>query len=245
VPRDQLENAFAQCETAKIIEDNPDRYYVLACDRVAIYQCDMDADPKESLCTRVAAGDPDDVLPEDRSRKAKKRRADWLFERGREMANASRKLEACDLFAESDALLRTFGSAFNLADCEANAGHAERAWKLYNAAAASAAASGNERLARSAYNQASIAATRLCTLQITMPDTDVHGLTVRVGREGMAPAPTIHTVIEPATTTIVVEAANELLFSQIVRCTAGANVSIVVPAFRRRAAAPVAASAAP
>lgn len=238
IQRAELENAFAQCETAEVIEDSPRQYYVLACDRIAIYQCDSEGDPEQSLCTCVAAGDPADVLSRDRSLKAKKKRADWLFERGREMANANRKLEACDLFAESDTLRRTFGSAFNLGDCAANRGHAERAWELYNAAATVAAASGDERLARSAYSQASVAATKLCTLHITIPDASVGGLTVRVGRRSIVPAPTIHTAVEPATIAVVVEALDVQPFTQTVRCTAGANIPIVVPGYRRLVASP-------
>jgi hypothetical protein len=235
----ELQGAFAQCEAAEIIEEHPGQYYVLACDQVAIYRCDGVDDPDDSLCMRIAAGDPADVLPRDRSHKAKKHRADQLFVLGREMDKDGRHLEACDLFSEGDELWRTFGSTLNLADCEAHDGHAEAAWGLYNAAAVIAENSADERLARSARGSAaSIAATKLCTLVITIPDPHVAGLTVHVGDRAIAPAAMIRTAVEPATINIVVEAPNAPPFRQTVRAVAGTTIPIAVPANRFRVALP-------
>lgn len=236
----ELQGAFAQCEAANVIEERPGQYYVLACDRVAIYQCDGADTSDEALCTRIADGDPAEVLPEDRSPEAKKRRADQLFERGREMDKDGRHLEACDLFAESHALSPTFGSTLNLGDCEKNSGHAEAAWRLYNAAATFAEDHHlDERLTKSARSSAAaLAATKLCTLVITIPDPDAPGLTVHVGDREIRPAATIHTAVEPATITVVVQAPTAPPFRQTVRAVAGTTIPIAVPANRARVALP-------
>jgi hypothetical protein len=239
LPKNELQGAFAQCEPAEIIEERPGQYYVLACDQVAIYQCEGGADPAKALCMRIAAGDPANVLPRDRSPKAKKRRADQLFELGREMDKDGRHLEACDLFAESHALSPTFGSTLNLGDCEKNSGHAEAAWRLYSAAAVIAEDHADERLARSARSfAASLAATKLCTLVITIADPDVPGLTVQVGDREIPPAATIHTAVEPATITVVVQASATPPFRQTVHAVAGMTIPIAVPANRARVALP-------
>lgn len=238
--RSELQRAFAQCEAANVIEERPGQYYVLACDRVAIYECDdTDASDKEQ-CTLVADGEPAEVLPEDRSPKARKRRADQLFERGREMDKDGRHLEACDLFAESHALSPTFGSTLNLGDCEKNSGHAEAAWRLYSAAAAFATEYHlDERLVRFARSSAaSLAAAKLCTLVITIPNPDTPGLTVHVGDREIPPAATIHTAVEPATITVVVQAPTAPPFRQTVRAVAGTTIPIAVPANRARVALP-------
>ena len=240
IPRDQLENAFAQCEAAELIEEPPGQYYALACDRVAIYRCDDTVESEEPQCTRIAAGEPATVLPADRSGKTREHLAYQLFEYGREMDKEGRKLEACDLFSESDDLWRTFGSALNLADCEASDGHAETAWGLYNAADLIAENAGDDRLAKTARNSASsILATRLCALNITMPGPSVAGSRVYIGDRAMPPAPTIRTAVAPATIDVVVRAPLGQPFRRTVRCPAGASISIVVPAYRPRVAAPV------
>jgi len=238
--KSELQGAFAQCEPANVIEDEPHQYYVLACDRVAIYACDGADAPDEALCTRIADGEPAEVLPEDRSPKTRKRRADQLFERGREMDKDGRHLEACDLFAESHALSPTFGSTLNLGDCEKNSGHAEAAWRLYSDAATIAENHHlDERLARSARSfAASLAAAKLCTLVITIPDPDAPGLTVHVGDREIPPAATIHTAVEPATITVVVQAPTAPPFRQTVRAVAGTTIPIAVPATRTRVALP-------
>jgi hypothetical protein len=237
--KSELQDAFAQCEAAEIIEERPGQYHLLACDRVAIYQCDGNDDPEEAFCTRIAAGDPAEVFPPDRSRKAKQHRADRLFELGREMDKDGRHLEACDLFAESYALSPSFGSTLNLGDCEKNSGHAEAAWRLYGAAAEIAEIRGDERLARSARSfAASLAATKLCTLVITLPDPDAAGLTVHVGDRKIVPAATIRTAVEPATITVVVEASSAPPFRQTIHAVAGATIPIAVPASRARVALP-------
>jgi hypothetical protein len=245
LPKNELQGAFAQCEPARIIEERPGQYYALACDQVAIYQCEGGADPGEALCTRIAAGDPANVLPSDRSPKAKKRRADQLFELGREMDKDGRRLEACDLFAESHTLSPTFGSTLNLGDCEKNSGHAEAAWRLYSAAAVIAEDHDDERLAKFAHNfAASLAAAKLCTLVITIPDPDVPGLTVHVGDREIPPAATIHTAVEPATITVVIEDSTAPPFRQTVHAVAGTTIPIAVPASRARVTPPRAKTAA-
>jgi hypothetical protein len=244
--RSELQGAFARCESAEVIEERPGQYHVLACDQVAIYQCDGAEDPDEALCTRIAAGDPADVLPRDRSRRTKQRRADQLFELGREMDKDGRHLEACDLFAESYALSPSFGSTLNLGDCEKNRGHAGAAWRLYSTAAEIAGYRGDERLAKSARSfAASLAATKLCTLVITLPDPDAAGLTVHVGDRRIVPAATIRTAVEPATITVVVETSSAPPFRQTVHAVAGTTLPITVPVNRARVALPRPTPAAP
>ncbi len=237
--KSELPGAFAQCEAAEVIEERPGQYHVLACDQVAIYQCDGADDPDEALCTRTAAGDPANVLPPDRSRKAKQRRADQLFDLGRDMDKDGRHLEACALFAESYALSPTFGSTLNLGDCEKNSGHAELAWGLYSAAAVIAENRADERLARSARSlAASLAATKLCILVITLPNPGAAGLTVHVGDRELPPAATIRTAVEPTTTTVVVEAPDAPPYRQTVHAVAGATIAIAVPPGHPRVALP-------
>jgi len=244
--KSDLQHAFAQCEAAEVIEERPGQYHLLACDRVAIYQCDGSDDPEEAFCTRIAAGDPAEVFPQDRSRKAKQHRADQLFELGREMDKDGRHLEACDLFAESHKLSPTFGSTLNLGDCEKNSGHAEAAWQLYNAAAVIAENRGDERLAKSAHSfAASLAATKLCTLVITLPNPSAAGLTVHVGARKIVPAATIRTAVEPATVIVAVEESSALFFRQTVHAVAGTTIPITVPANRARVALPRPTTTAP
>lgn len=237
--RSELQGAFARCEAAEVIEERPGQYHALACGRAAIYQCDGADHSDDALCTRIAAGDPADVFPPDHSLKARKRRADQLFDLGRDMEKDGRHLEACDLFAESHTLYSTFGSILNLADCEKNSGHAEAAWRLYSAAAVIAENRADERLAKSARSFATaLAGAKLCTLVITIPDPSATGLTVHVGDREISPAATIRTAVEPATITVVVEATNAPPFRQTVHAVAGTTIPIAVPANHARVAVP-------
>jgi hypothetical protein len=237
VLKSELQRAFAQCEAAEVIEERPGQYHVLACDRAAIYQCEGAGDTDEVVCMRTADGDPADVFPRDRSSRAKKRRADQLFELGRELDKDGRHLEACDLFAESYALWPTFGSTLNLGDCEKHSGHAESAWRLYSAAAVIAESHADERLGKSARNfAAALATTKLCILVITLPDPGEIGLTVHVGDREIVPAATIRTAVEPATITVVVESSSAPPFRHTVHAVAGTTIPIAIPANRARVA---------
>ena len=229
VLRADLPFAVERCEVDDIIEDTPGQYYVLACDKIAIYSCEAAEDDERSGCTRIAEGTRKEVLPEDRSLEAIKNKATRLFESGREMAKDNRLLEACDLFGESDGLFRTYGSAMNFGDCEASDGHLKHAWHLYQAAVRLAQIAGEDRPAKFAQRRESAMGAKLCTLVITIPDPTLPGLLIHVGAQLLDPAPTIRMVVDPHATTVAVDSADRPPFRRTVSCVAGASITINVP----------------
>src|SRR5438874_1754891 len=96
--------------------------------------------------------------------------ADRLFEEGRLLAKQDRFAEACDRFAKSDAIRRTFGTAVNLGDCAKRDGHARLAWQLYDDAARCAERDGAADLARFARLRARSVAGELCTIIVAIED---------------------------------------------------------------------------
>lgn len=239
VLRSELASAFAQCEADRVIKASPDEYHVIGCNRVAIYSCNAISDPEESICTRIAAGDPVEVFPEDHSAAMATKRANKLFEDGRELYKLGRHLEACDLLSESDSLHRTRASATNLGNCEELDGHFDRAWELYSSVSSLPAGTTDEPAVRFARERAAAIAGRLCFVNITISDPARTGLAVYIGDRKLVPAETIRIAAMPPALTVTAAFPDAPPFRQTSRCAAGATVSISIPSPPRRVASPL------
>lgn len=164
VLQSDLSTVFMRCGRGRVVRSarpaglalEPE-YLVFACGQVATYLCEP-PHHYHPTCTleafrrshaedvsrlkaarggrRLTAADLGVSHADDRAE------ADQLFWRGRELARKERYAEACALFVRSDALVRTFGTAINLADCALRSGDPAHAAQLYDAAASIAARDG-------------------------------------------------------------------------------------------------------
>lgn len=239
VSRSELDTALAQCQADRVIATSSNEYYVIACERVAIYSCNAIPEPEQSECTRIAVGTPAEIFPEDHSAATITKRANQLFEDGRELYKMGRYLEACSLLSESDSLRRTRTSATNLGNCEELGGRFDRAWDLYNAVSSLPAGETDEPAVKFAHDRAVAIARRLCLVNIAIEDPTSTGLTVYVGDRKLAPAETIHTAAMPPALTVTAAFPDAPHFRQTARCAAGATVSVSIPSPSQHAAAPL------
>jgi len=171
-----LSTAFLRCRPGRVVQTSGAsasigaRYLVFACGQVASYSCDPIGSNPPPVCTletvrRSHFEDLERAIGQ-RARAAAARaavvdalqwtpaqlrgEADRLFWRGRDLEKRGRYIEACEAFARSDDLVRTFGTAVNLGDCAARGGAAERAAGFYEAAASLADRSGMPEQAQQA-----------------------------------------------------------------------------------------------
>lgn len=159
-----LSTVFIRCSRGRVVRSSrpvglalEPEYLVFACGQVATYMCEP-PHHYHPTCTlesfrrshaedvsrlKARRGEPP-LTPDDLgvSRADDRAEADQLFWRGRELARKERYAEACALFVRSDALVRTFGTALNLADCALRSGDPGHAAQLYDAASALAARAG-------------------------------------------------------------------------------------------------------
>ncbi|HEY0989791.1 MAG TPA: hypothetical protein VGD80_22135 [Kofleriaceae bacterium] len=167
-------------------------------------------------------------------------RADRLFTEGRALAKAHHYAEACERFAASDTLERTFGTAVNLGDCASRDGHPGRAWQLYDVAARMAERDGAHELAKFARGRATALAPQLCTVVVTIADPTPR-MTVRIGDRDEPPAPEIRALVEPGDIEVVVAAADAPPLRRTLHGAAGSVVTLDVPTRTPRSSAPHAA----
>ena len=172
------------------------------------------------IAARTALADP--------QRTPDQTKADRLFSEGRALAKAHRFAEACERFAASDALERTFGTAVNLGECAARGGHPGRAWQLYDAAARVAERDGAHDLAKFARDRAAGLAPQLCTVVVTIADP-APGMTVRIGDREEPPAAEIRALVEPGDIEVVVATADAPALRRTLHGAAGAVVTLDVP----------------
>lgn len=163
--------------------------------------------------------------------------ADRWFQEGRALAKQGRFAEACALFTQSDAIKRTFGTAVNLGDCANRDGHARLAWQLYSEATRLADRDGAVDLARFSRQRASSVASALCTIVVTLEDSAVTGLTVRIGGRDVPPATEIRELVEPGEVDVVIATPSAQVVRKARCSTAGELATVAVSVDRLRAAA--------
>src|ERR1700755_936201 len=101
--------------------------------------------------------------------------ADQLFNDARALVKTKSFAEACDKFARSDALVRTFGTMLNLGDCAVREGRPALAWQDYDEAARLAEHAQTPGPARFARAQATALEPQLWTIIIKIPDPRLAG----------------------------------------------------------------------
>jgi hypothetical protein len=156
--------------------------------------------------------------------------ADRLFAEARAFAKANRLAEACERFAQSDAIERTFGTAVNLGDCAARDGHPGRAWQLYDAAAELADRDGASDLARFARDRAAALVPALCTVVVTVAEPTTPGLTIRINDRDQHPAAEIRAFVDPGDIEVVIAVRGQPPLRRTLHGVAGSVVALEVPA---------------
>jgi tetratricopeptide (TPR) repeat protein len=162
--------------------------------------------------------------------------ASAAFQRGRDLAKLGRYTEACVEFGKSYELDPALGTAVNLADCLERQGQLYRAWELFDLVARSSpSVQSRARLARA---RADALAARFATVIVTLRDPTARGLAVRIGEHAVTPAPQIRDLVEPRDVEIVATVPGRPAFRTTLRATAGATVTVDVPALAAPAEPP-------
>jgi hypothetical protein len=113
--------------------------------------------------------------------------ADRLYEEGRVLSKNGRDAEACQRYAQSDALKRTFGTAVNLGNCARNTGRPGRAWQLYDDAIHAAERDGTPKLVEFSRDLAAAVAPELCSVVVKMTSVAPAAIMVRVAGHTVTP----------------------------------------------------------
>jgi hypothetical protein len=238
VLQSNLSSAFRDCSPGAVTRKGETIYHVAACDQVAIYRCPEFSTIRNPVCTldaleaapvhrRRQPAPPAAVVRAPPSR-AQLADADRLFEEARAFAKASRYAEACARFAQSDAIVHTFGTAVNLGDCAERDGHPDRAWRLYDDAAHKAERDGATDRARFARDRAAALAPMLCTVIVTIAYPTIPGLTIHIDDRDVPPAPVIRTLVEPGRIEVVVSAPSAPEQRRTLYGAAGSVVSVTM-----------------
>jgi hypothetical protein len=211
-----LSSAFRNCSPGAVARKGETIYHVAACDQVAIYRCPEFSTISNPVCTLDAL----EAAPVHRRRQP--------AEEARALAKASRYTEACVRFAQSDAIVHTFGTAVNLGDCAERDGHPDRAWRLYDDAAHKAERDGATDRARFARDRAAALAPMLCTVIVTIAYPTIPGLTIHIDDRDVPPAPQIRTLVEPGRIEVVVSAPSVPEQRRTLYGAAGSVVSVTM-----------------
>ena len=229
---DELEDALG-CGLASVVARPDHDYAVSACYQVAIYHC-APADPSCTLRSidpiampaRVPAAPP---APDGDPGLAELAEADRLFEDGRKLAKDQRVDDACQRFARSDAIKRTFGTAVNLGDCADHDGHPAVALALYDEASRLAQRANNPGQARFARERGAALSPKLCTIVLTFDDPDAAGLTIQIGDRLLEPAAEVRAIVAPTRVDVVVSLPGVYVRRWRVTGSAGGIVELRVP----------------
>jgi len=210
---------------------------VLGCGVIATYKCDPLDQRWCALQTADRALPPTVAPPAQPARPvpraptpAQLADADRWFEAGRALAKAQRFAEACEQFARSDAIERTFGTALNLGDCAVRDGHLDQAWRRYDDAGRLADTAGAASLAKFAHEQAAALTPRLCAIIVTLADPIIAGTTVRVGDRELPAAAKLRWLVEPREIDIAITVPGSPVLHWQFHGKAGETKVISVPA---------------
>jgi hypothetical protein len=151
-----------------------------------------------------------------------------LFVRGRELKQAGRISEACELFDRSYRIDPAPGTALNLADCLELQGEVRRAWELFDHVARNPQ-NGPARV-QLGRQRADALMIKLATVIVALGDPRAVGLVVRLGDRELSPAPSIRVITEPGELALVATVPGQPAFTAAVHAVAGAAVSVDVPA---------------
>lgn len=158
------------------------------------------------------------------------READRLFDEGRALAKERRYAEACERFTRSYELDPSIGTQLNLADCKEVLGEQREAWRLFLDAAEQAARAGDTNRAAFARKRGKAVEARLATVVIRIARPALPGLTITVEGRTVDAAAEIRDVVEPGSVEVVASAPGHARREIVVKATAGASVTIDVPA---------------
>lgn len=235
LPAGELAQAFPACGLASVVARSDDDYAVSACYQRAIYHCDAAECALRSIgvAPLPAREPPPPPAPDGTPTPAQLVEADRLFEDGRKLAKDQRLDDACQRFARSDAIKRTFGTAVNLGDCADRDGHPGAASALYDEAGALAQRTGNAAQLKFARDRGAAVAPKLCTLVLTIDDADADGLAILVDERELPAAAEIRTLVAPGTLEVSVSAPGVYVRRWRVTGAAGGVIELHVPALPR------------
>jgi hypothetical protein len=233
VPPDRLSEAFPACGIASVVASSDTDYRVFACYQVATYHCDA---ARQAGCTLEAidpvvapADSPTLPPPPPPPAPGRKKQADQWFDDARARAKESPDAEACRLFTESYAIMRTFGTSVNLGDCALRAGHPGLAFRYYAEALQYA---DDPAKTKFAHDRIATLAPQLCTLVVTFDDPDAEGLDLQIGGHDVPPEPELRQMVDPAevpAVEVVVTQPGVYVRRWIVTSERGATKPIHVP----------------
>lgn len=247
----KLSTVFRTCGPGHVARASLTDYQVTACNMVATYHCPTASLRDDPVCRLEAVGPappPEDDAPPDApaqtapGRKpltpAQAAEADRLFEEGRTLDKSDRREAACQRFAQSDAIARTFGTAVNLGDCALRAGRFAMAWQLYDDAARAAERDSAADLVDFARQRGAAIAFRLYTIVVRIPRPRLAGLSLQIGNLDMPPAAEVRVLVEPGDVNVVVSRYGTPVFRRTLHGVAGKGIVVRVPADRLRTVAP-------
>jgi hypothetical protein len=232
VPPDRLAEAFPACGLASVVASSDTDYRVFACYQVATYHC---GDASQAGCTLeaidpvVGPADSPTLPPPPPPAPSRKKDADRLFDAAHARAKESPDAEACRLFTESYAIMRTFGTAVNLGDCALRTAHPGLAFRYYADALQHA---GDPTKTKFAQDRIATLAPQLCMLVVTFDDPDAPGMGLQIGGHAAPPEPELRQLVDPTevpVVEIVVTQPGVYVRRWTVTSKSGATKSIHVP----------------
>jgi len=160
--------------------------------------------------------------------------ADRLFEEGRVLAKDGKYAEACERFGKSFELDPTVGTELNLADCHEKQGHLREAWQLFEAAAAEAARTGDDKRTKFAHDRAAVVASKMVVLLVKVAEPARDGLAITIGGRAVSAAPEVRERVEPGDIAVIASVPGKPKFETTAKGVAGATVVVEIPPFTDR-----------
>jgi hypothetical protein len=175
-----------------------------------------------------------------------------LFEEGRAAIKDGKYAQACTAFSKAYALFKRPAVELNLGECAEREGKLRRAWELFTSASKGYERNRTEALKKLSQSPGDAEAKRdidraeagaklavdliakvtpkLATVVISIAAPEIPGLSIRVGDRLLAPAPELVELVDAGTLAIAATASGYEPHEQTLTVTAGARISIAVPA---------------